>query len=263
MFKFNEDGLKKQKELEQQIPPPEETESPKSKGKPTPETEEVKQEEVPEVASQPKESEPTKAPAPTVEENNPTPTSISSSSRRRKGRPGATENSAEKDDGVLSKPQLKVDLPPSLKAWIVDDWDLITRQARLYELPATYPISTLMLDFLQHSAKEVKREDSTESSEAPQQSAPICQITTDLRHEFVAGLQHYFNLIVGSQLLYKFERLQYAELLKQHADKRMSDIYGPMHVLRLLVKLREMVASTKVDAASLPVLEALVAEFLE
>lgn len=104
---------------------------------------------------------------------------------------------------------------------------------QLYELPANYPISTLMVDFLQYSAKEVKQEESTEPTVSTHQSAPICQITADLRHEFVAGLQHYFNLIVGSQLLYKFERLQYAELLKQHADKRMSDVYGPMHVLRL------------------------------
>ncbi|TPP64292.1 Mortality factor 4 protein 1 [Fasciola gigantica] len=299
MFKFNEEGLKKQKELEQQIksgkkvkvlrksdlkkqsyPPPdimrdiertlrpsevkqEEIGSPKDKDKPAAETEEIKHEEQPEVAPQSKGAESTKTVTAGVEENAATPSTGSGSVRRRKGRPGAADNLLEKDDGFLSKPQLKVELPDSLKAWIVDDWDLITRQARLYELPAAYPISTLMVDFLQQSAKEVKQEEATEPTDAVRQSAPICQITTDLRHEFVAGLQHYFNLIVGSQLLYKFERLQYAELLKQHTDKRMSDIYGPMHVLRLFVKLREMVSNTRVDAVSLPILEALVAEFLQ
>ncbi|THD26582.1 Mortality factor 4 protein 1 [Fasciola hepatica] len=269
MFKFNEEGLKKQKELEQQIksgkkvkvlrksdlkkqsyPPPdimrdiertlrpsevkqEEIGSPKDKEKSAAETEEIKHEEQPEVAPQSKGAESTKTVTAGVEENAATPSTGSGSVRRRKGRPGAADNLLEKDDGFLSKPQLKVELPDSLKAWIVDDWDLITRQARLYELPAAYPISTLMVDFLQQSAKEVKQEEATEPMDTVRQSAPICQITADLRHEFVAGLQHYFNLIVGSQLLYKFERLQYAELLKQHTDKRMSDIYGPMHVLRL------------------------------
>ncbi|VDQ16407.1 unnamed protein product [Trichobilharzia regenti] len=34
-------------------------------------------------------------------------------------------------------------------------------------------------------------------------------------------ITHFFNLTIGSHLLYKFERLQYAELLKRHTDKRI------------------------------------------
>ncbi|CAL8072022.1 unnamed protein product [Calicophoron daubneyi] len=323
MFKFNEEGLKKQKELEQQIksgkkvkvlrksdlkkqsyPPPEimrdieqtlrpievkqESESPKSKSKPpatsppaptppsTHNTQEIKPEQHPvttaEIKDQTKDLEVPGKPASVPEESAPVSHPTPVSARRRKGRPVTSEGAMENDEGFLQKPQLKVEMPDSLKAWLVDDWDLITRQARLYELPASYPISSVMSDFLQFKQKEqidLKPEEKLDSpekqpdKEAGTQPIPPVHITSDLRNEFVAGLQHYFNLVVGSQLLYKFERLQYAELLKQQVDKRMSDVYGCMHLLRLFVKLREMVSCTRVDANSLPVLEALVAEFLE
>ncbi|CAH8834499.1 unnamed protein product [Trichobilharzia szidati] len=42
----------------------------------------------------------------------------------------------------------------------------------------------------------------------------------------------------------------------------MSDIYGSIHLLRLFVKLRDMVSCVRVDEHSLPMLEASVAEFL-
>ncbi|KAF8570167.1 hypothetical protein P879_00573 [Paragonimus westermani] len=331
IFKFNEEGLRKQKELEQQIksgkkvkilrksdlkkqsyPPPEimdeieqslrpleeaqgkepssrsftllDTESKEvdvlstTKAKRTLETaspEELKTVEdittsIPVTTALPVEPTVTpplkapdnvKPPHSTPEETNPPVTQTPSTGRRRKGRPATSEGSMENDEGFLTAPQLKMELPASLKAWLVDDWDLVTRQARLYELPASYPISSLMLDFLQYAnTSEVKSEhmDTTQTV-----GSPAAIITSDLRHEFVAGLQHYFNQVIGSHLLYKFERLQYAELLKQHVDKRMSDIYGSMHLLRLFVKLREMIACTRVDPQGIPVLEALTREFLE
>lgn len=39
--------------------------------------------------------------------------------------------------------------------------------------------------------------------------------------------------MLGSLLLFKFERPQYAELLKENPDKPLSQIYGAHHFLRL------------------------------
>ena len=59
----------------------------------------------------------------------------------------------------------------------------------------------------------------------------------------VAGLQTYFDRALGANLLYRFERPQYAEVRKRYVtgptvqvgqEKEMSAIYGAEHFLRML-----------------------------
>jgi mortality factor 4-like protein 1 len=50
--------------------------------------------------------------------------------------------------------------------------------------------------------------------------------------------------MLGSHLLYKFERVQYAELLDNNTSvgglKEMCDIYGSIHLLRLIDRLNQI-----------------------
>lgn len=61
----------------------------------------------------------------------------------------------------------------------------------------------------------------------------------------ISGLQVYFDKSLGANLLYRFERPQYAEMRKQYItgpkviigqEKEMSAIYGTEHLLRMIGK---------------------------
>ena len=59
----------------------------------------------------------------------------------------------------------------------------------------------------------------------------------------IAGLQTYFDRALGANLLYRFERPQFAEIRRQYVtgqtvvvgqEKDMSAVYGAEHLLRML-----------------------------
>ncbi|CDS43176.1 Mortality factor 4 protein 1 [Echinococcus multilocularis] len=180
------------------------------------------------------------------------PNTSGSSSRKRRARSVASIT-GETEEGFLKRTQIKVELTDRLKAWLVDDWDLTTKQSRLVSLPARIPIARVFDDYLEQSKSQHFNSTTTQS--------PFT-VTQEFRREFVNGLKVNFNFILGSQLLYKFERPQYAELLKSHASLEMVDLYSPMHLLRLLVRLRDLITFIKADPSSVSLLEAVTADFV-
>jgi hypothetical protein len=49
-----------------------------------------------------------------------------------------------------------------------------------------------------------------------------------------------FFIVFFSRIRYRVERLQYYDMLESYPGVRMSQLYGPEHFLRLLVKLPEL-----------------------
>jgi mortality factor 4-like protein 1 len=64
----------------------------------------------------------------------------------------------------------------------------------------------------------------------------------ELNTGVLSALQLFFDESVGSLLLYRFERPQYKQIIESEgAEKALSQIYGPHHLLRLFCKISLLV----------------------
>jgi mortality factor 4-like protein 1 len=118
-------------------------------------------------------------------------------------------------------------MPDRLKSLLVDDWENITKNLQLVQLPSTQPASVI-LDKYQEYAISAGSRNSTER---------------DILEEVVAGIKEYFNKSLGRLLLYRFEREQFYDIYTRMekstdelAGKTLADIYGGEHLLRLFGK---------------------------
>ncbi|XP_060230736.1 mortality factor 4-like protein 1 [Meriones unguiculatus] len=177
--------------------------------------------------------------------------------RKKRARAVATVESEE----ALKKRvdvEVEVKIPEELKPWLVEDWDLVTRQKQLFQLPAKENVDAILEEYA-NCTKSHGRADNKEYAV----------------DEVVGGIKKYFNVMLGTQLLYEFERPQYAEILLAHPDVPVSHIYGAPHLLRLFVRIgamlaykplgekRAVLANTPFDEHSLPLVLGYLHDFLK
>jgi mortality factor 4-like protein 1 len=155
-----------------------------------------------------------------------------------------TSVSNESPEEKLSKPEITIAIPKDLKSRLVDDWHAINTQQKLVELPAKVTVDDIVKQYVQH--KKSKSSNKGISCE-----------------DISNGILEYFNVMLGSQLLYKVERTQYSDILNQYPDKPMSQIYGSFHLLRLFVKLGPVLSFTTLDKANIRVLIGHLGDFLK
>ncbi|BFY97680.1 hypothetical protein BsWGS_00720 [Bradybaena similaris] len=180
---------------------------------------------------------------PIIPDTNSTPQATSATGEPKRKRP-RLDPSVESEETYLSKIEVKIKIPEDLKPVLVDDWDLITRQKMLVTLPCKQTVDDIIEEYIKSK--------STKNS----------NINKDAMLETMLGCKDYFNVMLGTQLLYKFERPQYSEILSEYPDKPMSSIYGAIHFLRLFVRLGAMLAYTSLDERTVHILLNHVHDFL-
>lgn len=141
----------------------------------------------------------------------------------------------EQEEPVQLDKEIKIKIPDELKNWLVDD-DQNIKNKKLTVLPAETTISTIFKDFVSHKKTSTK---------APNDKEVVL-------NELTLGIKDYFNVMLGAQLLYKFERLQYQNLLKEHGkDVNLTAYYGVIHLIRLFTRIGRPLAATALDSQSI------------
>lgn len=127
-------------------------------------------------------------------------------------------------------------IPVKLKAKLVDDWELVTKDKRICTLPSKVTVNQLLVTYKKQTTKHMSLSEQFQLN------------------EFVSGLVEYFEDALSKLLLYRLERLQYEVLLKQYKDNGKKlvkcDIYGALHLLRLISILPEMISGSTMDIQS-------------
>ncbi|ORX55102.1 MRG-domain-containing protein [Hesseltinella vesiculosa] len=145
-----------------------------------------------------------------------------------KSPPKKTTPEQSEETNYLNSPEIRLDIPEPLKCQLVDDWENISKTQQLVPLPRSPTINQMLA--LYRRSKMQKNTISGGSDSA--------------MDEVLNGLKMYFNKALGTMLLYRFERQQYADIRKTYANKDMTDVYGCEHLLRLYVQLPKLIAFT-------------------
>ncbi|XP_022936819.1 protein MRG1-like isoform X5 [Cucurbita moschata] len=153
------------------------------------------------------------------------------------------KNDASKEKNAVNVEKLvSIQIPLKLKKQLVDDSEFVTHLGKLVKLPRTPNVEDIMKKYLEYRLKKDGTKDESVG-------------------EIVKGLICYFDKALPAMLLYKSERQQYEELIVH--DVSPSSIYGAEHLLRLFVRLPELLSQANIEEETLTELQQKLVDLLK
>lgn len=154
----------------------------------------------------------------------------------------------QKQGAKKGNPHLHLEFNNQLKYLLVDDWEYITKDKKIIELPSKNPVSHIIKEYSEYRKTNLND-----------------KVQLDVLDEVLLGLELYFNKSLSLNLLYKYENLQYLELLKEdkiNTTTHQSEVYGIEHFLRLMILFPGLISDTTMDGVSISVLMNEITEIL-
>ncbi|KAH1124129.1 hypothetical protein GLYMA_06G043300v4 [Glycine max] len=158
-----------------------------------------------------------------------------------RGRKRRNESVIKEKPAVDLEKLVNIQIPPTLKKQLVDDCEFITHLGKLVKLPRTPNVKGILKNYFDYRLKK-------------------CGLMGDSVEEIMKGLSCYFDKALPVMLLYKNEHQQYQEACP--ANVFPSAIYGAEHLLRLFVKLPELLFHASIEEKTLVELQAHLIDFL-
>ncbi|KAI9165056.1 hypothetical protein LWI28_006714 [Acer negundo] len=158
-----------------------------------------------------------------------------------KGKKRKSDSGVEKDT-LSAEKFIKIQIPATLKKQLVDDWEFINQQDKLVKLPRSPTVDEILSKYLQYRSKKDG-------------------MMSDSIGEILKGIRCYFDKALPVTLLYKKERQQYHDVVLDNVSP--STIYGAEHLLRLFVKLPELLAYVNIEEDTLTSLQQKLIDFLK
>lgn len=137
---------------------------------------------------------------------------------------------------------IDLQIPPTLKKHLVDYCEYITHTGKLVKLPCSPNVNDILKLYLEHRSNKDGRD-------------------SDSAEEVISGLSCYFDKALPAMLLYKGERQQYEEATANQISP--SKIYGAEHLLRLFVKLPDILYHANIEEDTLSELQHNLQDFLK
>mmetsp|Transcript_13636 Transcript_13636/g.18903 ORF Transcript_13636/g.18903 Transcript_13636/m.18903 type:complete len:271 (+) Transcript_13636:33-845(+) len=143
-----------------------------------------------------------------------------------KGQKGTKRKRGNEEEESYPAVGMKVNLPGELKKRLIDDWENVNRHNKIMQIP------------VKPSVKEIL-EYYKEAQESKEKDLTLAKLTENI----VDALKIYFEHSLGTLLLYRVERDDYLQEVKEKGINPI-EVYGVYHLLRLFVKLPSLVENT-------------------